>query len=267
MRRALLLLLFASSLYATDYRPWFSPLWEFQGRASYLFDCEERIQTPKGSFDASTSNHTFHTSLTLTPWPYWSGEVELYLSGSSRIPFSYEAAFGTVRYQWLNDIRGDCITLVTGLTLSFPGSHFLHDFSYAYHGEVNGELHVTVGKEWACGRTWWTRGWALAGWGIANQGNSWFHGIAAWEFHPRCLELGAFAETLIGFGSDDIIPNAPFTGYATIGHRTVDLGAFLRYQMGYFGTLSLYGWGNAYAHNFVEHNWGGSVRLLIPFSL
>jgi len=268
MKRFLILLLLASPLYATEYNPWFSPLWEFQGRFSYFYDKEKTVQSPKGNFRAPSNDYTLRGSLGITPWPYWNAEVELFFTHTSDIPFSYEAAYGTIRYQWLDDIRGDPFALVTGLTLSFPGNRYLHDFSFTYHGEVNGELHVTIGKEWACRDDWWMRAWALGGWGIANQGSGWLHGIAALEFQPGCFQWSLFSEAIYGLGSNDIIPNQnPFVGFALIDHRTVNVGAIVGYDIGCLGTLSLLGWYNAYARNFVQHSWGLGATFLVPFSL
>ncbi|MCC5832954.1 MAG: hypothetical protein JJU12_07940 [Chlamydiales bacterium] len=267
MKKLLLLLLLTSSLHATEYAPWFSPLWEFQGQLSYLYDHRERIDSPKGDFRDLSNIHTLSRSLGVTVWPYWNVEIELFLSKTTQISFSYQAAYGTVRYQWLDDIRGDPFALATGMTFSFPGKRYLRDFSFPYHGEVNAELHAAFGKEWACGREWWTRGWILGGWGISNRGSGWLHGIAVWEYNPKCFGWGIFAEALYGLGGGDIIPGAPFPGYASIGYRTIDIGSYLNFELGRFGTLTFLGWYNAYARNYALHSLGFAVNLLIPFSL
>ncbi|MCH9690372.1 MAG: hypothetical protein K0U10_06965, partial [Gammaproteobacteria bacterium] len=165
------------------------------------------------------------------------------------------------------DIRGDPISLVTGVTFSFPGSRELRDFSFPFHAEVNGEFHVTMGKEWSCHREWWLRVWALGGWGIANQGNGWLHGIGALSIKPSSLEWGVITEALVGLGPNNITPNVPFEGYASIDHRTVDLASYLSHHLGCWGTLRVMGWYNVYAHNFLENYWGVGATLLIPFSL
>ena len=267
MKRLWLLLLISSSLSATEYAPWFSPLWEFQGQASYSYEHEKTVQSPIGNFPHPSNDYTFRGSLGITPWPYWNVEVELLLTHTSHIPFSYEAALATVRYQWLDDIRGDPLAFATGVTLSFPGKRYLRDFSFAYHGEINGELHAAIGKEWACEDAWKMRFWALGGWGIANRGNGWLHGIAVWEFKPAFFEWGVFADALYGLGPNAIIPDESFPGYASIDHRTLDIGSYVNLDLGCIGTLSFLGWYNAYARNFILHSWGIAINLLFPFSL
>jgi hypothetical protein len=267
MKRIWLLLLLITPLYATEYAPWFSPLWEFQGELSYLYKHVLKVESPKGDFNFRSDDQSIRGSLGLTPWPYWNIEVELFLTETSTIPFSYEAAYGSVRYQWLDDIRGDPIALVTGVTLFFPNKRYQRNFSFPYHGDINVELHATIGKEWACGREWSTRGWILGGWGIANKGNGWLHGLAVMEFNPGFFEWGIFTEILCGLGSNDVISSEQFAGYASIGHRSVDVGGHLKIDLSCIGSLTILGWINSYARNYILHTWGFGINILIPFSL
>src|SRR5690625_1980935 len=102
IQKALRLLFFwIAPLSATEYSPWLSPLWEFQGQSAYLFEHEKKVQSSKGDFAAPSHNHTLYGSLSITPWPYWNTEIELFCTRTQNIPFSYRAACGTLRYQWL----------------------------------------------------------------------------------------------------------------------------------------------------------------------
>lgn len=267
MRYIFLLFLFSVG-YATDYAPWFTPPFEFQGFGSYLFSHRERVQTPKGSFKNLSNDNTVQFSLGVTPWPYWNVETELYLTKTTNIPFSYQASLVTVRYAWLDDITGDLFSLVTGVTLSFPGDRYLRDFGFSYHGNINAEFHATVGKEWACQDVWITRLWFLGGLGQANRGSPWLHGLLVWDYAPLdCLQGGLFSDATYGLGNEDIIPNVPFEGYANINHQTVMMGGYLNYMINYVGALTLIGWVNLYSHNFVENYWGIQVSFLFPFSI
>ncbi len=267
MKGICLFILLFSPLCATEYAPWFSPLWELQGRISYSYDKQHTVQSPKGNIRDHNNEYTIQSSLGVTPWPYWNAEIELYLTHTNRIPFSYEALFGTLRYQWLDDIRGDPIALVTGVTFSFPGNRYLHDYNFPYHGDINGELHFTVGKEWACEYEWWMRMWAFGGWGIANRGNGWLHGIGVIEFQPLPFQWGVYTEALCGLGSNDIIAADPFEGYASINHQNVDIGGYFSFPVNSYGMLTFQGWYNAYARNYIQHYWGLGLSLQIPFSL
>lgn len=258
-----------STGHSTEVDPWLSPLWEFQWRTSLLYDHVSIVQTPKGSFKDVSNDYSTQFSLGVTPWPCWNIEAELYLTRTSDIDFSYEALYLTARYLWLDDLSGDLISLTTGLTCSLPGNPFLRDFSFPYHGHLNLEGHVAIGKEWSREKKEWSaRLWAYGGVGITNRGTPWLSGTATWDLNlSDRLECGAFTFLLYGLGHNNIIPNIPFTGFALINHQNVDIGLYLNYDYGYLGTLTLIGWYNVHAHNFVENTVGIGASLLIPFSL
>lgn len=267
MKRIFLLLLLTPSLFANQFmNPWFSPLWEFESEMGYRYTEGKRVESPTGDFNVASVNHSVHMDLGLTFWPYWNGFVELRLTRTTQIPFAYEAALATLRYQWLDDIQGDLFALATGVTFSFPSSRYLHSFYFPYHGEVNGQLFATLGKEWARGCDWWMRGWILGGWGIANRGQSWLHSLATLEFRAHPFEWGFLAEGVMGMGPHNLTPTSHFKGYASVAHRSLDFGGFIRTELGYLGKCLIRGWYNVYAHNFVLHSWNLEASLEIPFS-
>lgn len=262
------LLLVSVSSFATEYSPWLTPPFEFRGDVGYFYTKDLTVQTPLGRISDLKSVSSCYLNLGVTPWPNWHVETKLLLSGASDLPLSYEASLFTLRYAWLDDIQGDWISMTAGVTCSFPGNRYLHDLRFIYHGNINSEFHVTLGKEWALSEDWLTRIWALAGYGIANRGSSWLHGIAMWECQPISrLSLGVFAEALFGMGRKNIDPGVPFTGFGPIDHRNVDLGGEVGYEIPLFGTLTFLGWYRAYAYNCVENNWGVQLRFLFPFSI
>ncbi len=268
MRLIKFLLLLSSIGYATDLSPWFPPPLEIQSHANVLYEKVDRIQSPLGDFLAPSQNASFHTSLSASPLPFWCLEGEIYLTHAQDIAFAFEAAYFTLRYAWTDDIIGDPFTLVTGITAAFPNKRFLRQFSFDYHGTLNTEVHVTVGKEWSCQEEWLLRAWALAGLGVANRGNPWFHWITSLECRSSaCTSLGIYADATHGFGSQNLSAHRPFKGYAAVGHQAIDLGGYARYCMKYFGTWTLAGWYNVWSVNFPIHYWGATLSLCLPFSI
>lgn len=263
-----LLVFLLSTASATEFAPWFPPPFEIESHFTALYERVEQVQSPLGSFSFPINNGSARASFDLTPWPLWNVEAELYLTHTHKVNFAYEAALLTLRRSWLDDITGDPVSLVTGVTLSFPGHQFLHQFSFPYHGIANAEFHATVGKEWAHCQDWLFRFWSLAGFGVACRGSPWLHGVAVAEARLSCYtSAGLFVESLCGFGKHNIIPHTPFKGYGPIAHRNVDLGAFYSYGFSCLGTLSVFGWYNLYAHNFIQNYWGFALSLLVPFSI
>jgi hypothetical protein len=267
MRYISLLVLFATA-YATELAPWFTPPLEFQGRTTCLYQRVKSVHSPLGTFNAPSNNASMHLSLGLTPWPSWNMETELFLTHTSTVDLGFEAALFTLRHAWFDDIAGDAVSLVTGATLSFPSRPFLHNLSFPYHGHVNAEFHAALGKEWARCQDWIFHLWGLAGFGIANRGSPWLHSLAIMEGKTSArTTTGLFADAVFGLGKDDLLPQLPFLGYASIAHRNIDLGVFFTYCIPYFGTLSLLGWYSLHTHNFVQHYWGASLSLSAPFNL
>jgi len=264
---ASLLLLFATS-YATELFPWLPPLFEFEGRLTPLFERVDRAQSPLGNFRAPINNASLQLGMDVTPWPNWNAEVELYLTHTHQTNFTYEAALCTLRYAWLDDLAGDDLSLVTGVTLSFPNHTFLHQLSFPYHGPINAEFHATVGKEWSCREDWLFRMWGVGGLGVANRGSPWLYSLIVAEGKTSlCTTVGLAIDALYGLGSHNLLPKLPFKGYASIDHRNIDLSGFFTYYLPHYGTFAFLGWYNLYAHNFIWHYWGVSLSFLIPLSI
>jgi hypothetical protein len=108
--RPLFLLLFLAGVgypgNATEYSPWFSPLFECDARFSYQYANIEKFNSHSSDFSVPSQHHTCHASVGITPWPYWNIEGELFLTHSSQVSCSYEASRLTLRYNWLDDGDG-----------------------------------------------------------------------------------------------------------------------------------------------------------------
>jgi len=266
VRKLLVLLLLFSQAYAVDYSPWFAPPWQFQGTVGTRYEHSKKIQSPKGNFNALSNEYFLDMGLAVTPWPYWNVEAEFAMFHSQEIDFAYQVANITVRYAWLDDIAGDPISLVTGVTVALPGNHFLKELTMPYHGNVNTEIHASIGKEFTCRGEWKRRFWALGGWGFANKGSTWVHGFLAWEESLNaCMTWSLGSDLLFGLGNEDLI-EADFNGYADIGYQVINLATALNYQIPYVGTLQGIVLYNVYARNFAEHFFGLSLHLIVPFS-
>lgn len=270
MKKFLFTFLFSLSLSAAEYAPWFPPPWEFESRLGYIYSHTERVQSPLGSFKFINNYHDCFGSLGMTIWPDINIEAELSFVESETIPFSYEVFACTGRKLLLDDLSGDWISAGLGVTLALPSKRILNDYNYAYHGYVNCEMHLALGKEFSLSfeREWAWRLWGLVGIGVAEKGSGWTHGLLTFDHTlSKNMTFTLFLETLYGLGNENIDPIKPFKGYASIAHRTIDLGSSLHYDLGVYATLTLLGYINLYAHNFTNHTFGCNITLLIPFGL
>jgi hypothetical protein len=265
--RAVFLFCLTATGYATQYTPWFTPPFEVNARLSYFYRDIENFASDRGNFSFPTHHHTLHTSLAITPLPYWNVEGELLFTQTSQLSLGCEAFRATLRYQWFDDREGDSLSAVIGGTITFPRKEFLHHIDFLYTAQREMELHLTLGKE-----LWLTpadplRLWALGGYGIGNRGSPWFHSLGWIEYQHRCLTMGLFSEWYSGFGHSPLLPIHPFPGYGHIAYRRFDLGGEVCLETPYLCDLTFCSWYNLYARNCMLHDWGTQITLLFTFGI
>lgn len=259
MKKLALLFCLSTFCYGADYAPWFCPPLLFQADARALY-------AHKPFDEAYPDIYSLQAGLRVTPWPYWQLETEIWITSKEALHFQYESALLTLRYAWRDDIQGDPFTFVTGFTLNVPGGPFLHDERFLYPGDVNCELHATLGKEWARNVNWLWRIWFLAGYGVANKGSPWWHFLGTLEWQPvNCLSLGGYSEAFLGLGNEAL--SLPFNGYGPIAYRDLTIGGKITFLISEAACLRLLAWMTPYSRNFVENSWGVTAQLSFPFSV
>ncbi len=268
MKRIWILLL-CSSLHAMNYQPWFNPLLEFQSTSEYEYQYSKTLQSPLGNSEKACNENYVSTNLQVSPWPYWDAQFELDLAGTTSVTFNFAAFQALGRYQWLDDTVGDVMSLTTGVHLLVPRALLLANDSFYYVGHVNVDFNVGVGKAFYCGQSdWRSRVWLYAGYGVASQGSPWFDTYLEWD--QRICERWVYSLTsrfIYGTGSNNINPNLPFPGYASLNFQAINLFMTLSYSLPACGTFSLFGTYNVHARNSPLHFYGGGGVLQIPFSL
>jgi hypothetical protein len=250
MRRLLLIpLLFCSSwLSGTDLKPWFPRYLEFQSSFTYLHQQYYKVDEGARTIHWRSKDDFYHTGLELA-YDDLCGELELTFSSTKRHHLGPDNAKATLRYQVLDDIIGDPVSLVAGVTVSQVFALSLKDISTFNHGGIEGEFHLSVGAECPCWDTWTSRWWAVGGIGLGDHGSPWLHGELAWEKNwCEQQHFRLFAEAIYGLG-DENLDVFIFDGYGPIRHQSIDLGAMYRYTFECDGSLSL-----GYAHRLHARN-------------
>lgn len=251
MRRALgVLLLLPALLSGTELKPWFDtdylPVW----RNSYAFEDYDRIDTGEGKVAIDGRNHLFDSSMSLTLDDSYAGEFEILASATSSRDFSFESGKFTGRMQLADDVIGDPLSIVAGLSLITPTRQARNDVNLLYHGLFECEVHVSFGREHAPMAHWESRWWSTFIVGLANRGSPWLSARIAWErqfCYNQRLEL--FVDGFGGCGHHDLVLSRPFMGYGGIAYRGIDLGLVYRYLTPCYGVFSLgYRW-RPYARN------------------
>jgi hypothetical protein len=269
--RALALIFLVSCFYsrveAVELRPWFGNYLEFEFRSHLLYQNYKALARGADSIAHSSDDLFLDMSLGFVPDPQLSVEAEIECANTTHNHGVDHFSF-TGRYMLLNDIAGDAISLVAGLTLqqAFIGS--LRDMSSFHHGRSEAEFHLAVGKELCSNRFLWdSRLWAIGAFGFAEQGKPWLRANLGYDYRLAIYhELSVFAKTLWGMGNKKLNPY-DFDGYGSLHHQSVDLGLRYTYLIEFFGSASIEYMHRVYARNFPAEAHLLMISVLYTFSL
>lgn len=252
---------------ATDLKPWYSRYLEIQPKATYLYQHYNSIND--GHHNASrTSNNNFLTLSVGGAYDIYSVELETTLAATHHRSFGFCDFKLTGRYQWLDDVVGDPVSLVTGVTVIQDFKIARNDISCFYHGGIEGEFHVAVGREKVCEQFWTSRWWGVGVFGIADIGSPWIRADLGWDRNWWDVhEIGLRMYTLWGLGGERLNLEKHFHGYGPIHHQSIDLCINYHYHSECYGIF-----GAGYAYRVYARNCPSYVNMvelsyLYPFGL
>jgi hypothetical protein len=255
----LLFLLFFNSIYSTELRPWFGPNLLILWRTEYTYQHYSKINSDKQTISKTADDSFLNLSLELSPDPTLDFEVEALLSDTRKRGKGFDCGRITGRYQLMDDILGDPMTLTAGITLTRANHISLHDISSFHHGIMEYEAHLSAGKEFSCEKFWTSRFWGLIGLAVADRGSPWMRIHLAYERNFwDYADYGIFLRGLFGFGDHNIQFINPFPGYGVIQHRSIEIGGYYRHFIQSFGA-HIYG---QYAYRVWAHNFPAQTSLL-----
>ncbi|MEC7839485.1 MAG: hypothetical protein VX777_05560 [Chlamydiota bacterium] len=267
LRLSLLILCLPLGLQAIDLKPWFPRYLEIQSQLSYFHQRYCSVDSGSTTIEKSQKNDFYTGSLELA-YDDICGEVEFTFSSTGRHHLGPDNAQATFRYQVLDDVIGDFASVVAGMTVRQVFSLSLKDISTLFHGGIEGEAHLAIGKEFTCYNTWSSRMWSVAGLGIADHGSPWIFGLSAFEVNwYETQRFRVFAEANYGLGEKNLNVFVPFNGYGNILHQSIDVGIMYRYMFENDGWLSLTVAHRAHAKNCPKQVNFFGVSYLYPFGL
>jgi hypothetical protein len=234
-----IVLLFFIDIHATVFQPWLGNYLEFEWSTTAKYQHYDKLSKGANSQKYNSTAYFLQTSLSNAINPQFSVELETVFAHTKKQKNTIDHFKATGRYVWLDDIRGDFLTVTTGLSLIKAFRHSLKDVSSFHHGLGEAELFLSLGKEFSIGTNWDSRWWALTGIGIAEKGSPWLRFIAAYE--KRWDKVHEFAGTLCslwGLGHHSL-KLYHFRGYGPIQHQSVDLSLRYTYLIQYVGHLSV----------------------------
>lgn len=247
----LLLHLCLSPLTATDFKPWFPRYLEFQTNFSYVHQNYSIVNEGWRSIRWPAKNDFYAADLELA-YKDFCGEIECLFSGTKRHHLGPDCTKATIRYQLLDDIIGDPVSLVVGASFTQVFSLALKDISIFHHGHAEGEFHLSLGNEYIYKNKEMSRWWVVGGIGLGDKGSPWLRGELAWEISWCGNQLARlYALGISGLGGENL-DVFKFDGYGPIAHRSIDFGAVYRYMFAWDGSLSIGYARRLYAKNCPE---------------
>lgn len=254
--------------WCTEYQPWLGNIYEFEERATLRYQRYSKLASGR-HFKKYSSNDVFlnFSLLNTLPDPLVSGEIEFSQAKTRKQRGQLDFIKATGRYLLQDDVAGDPISAVLGLSYIQAFSNSLKDVSSFHHGLYNSELFVSIGKEHSQDANWDSRWWLMGALGIAEKGSPWCRLHLNYEKRLREKhELKAFLNTLWGFGQRRLRFDH-FEGYGPVKHQSIDLGLKYAYLIQYFGHVSLEYTYRVYARNFPCHTHQVLAQVLYTFGL
>lgn len=267
MRRAFLVLLSPCALLGLNKEPWLTDLWEFNFRPSYTYSTYPSVQGAVQKHQKTSHDNFLTFDLGVCPLDSMAIDVDIGFADTPIQKMGYRSSAVQLRYQFLDDIVGDFVTITTGAIFRGVSRHGLKDPSCPYHSDVNGSLNLSVGKEWSKNQYWISRVFGYLDGGMANHGSGWIQYLVSAQANiNNCHRFGIFNEGYFGFGSKETLNIDHFHGYGSIHHQSLDVGARYSYVFPIWGHLTFAYTRRVYAKLFPQDANFFTVSYTLPFS-
>lgn len=252
---------------ATELAPWYPRNLELQPKLTYLFQGYNSVRKGYHTEPFHSYNKFLTGSLGAALLCNLAAEIETTVARTRGKGLHFDNLRMTVRYQLLDDVVGDPLSVVVGLTGTQVFHRARHDVGSLHHGGIEGALHLAFGKECSCEEFWMNRVWGLVGVGCGDIGSAWLFGHLAAE--KNCFDrhqVGVFLDWIAGLGHRTLHPHH-FGGYGPVAHRSIDLGLEYKFRLECDGIITL-----AFAHRIFARNYPNNansyvVSFLYPFGL
>ncbi len=195
-------------------------------------------------------------------------QAEFELAETPRQPFNWRSAALQLRYQLLDDISGDPLSLTLGTNFRVVPGHSLKDVSCPYAANCNYEVTLSLGKEWSTQGFWTMRTYGFFALGVGNHGLPWTRPIFVWQNNwQNRHRLSFFTVGDFGWGGEQRVAVKHFHGWGKFHHQSIDLGLIYGYHCVAYGTFSAAYTYRVFAKNFPERVSFFTLSYNLPFSL
>lgn len=238
MVKILSCLLFPFLVFGLEKQPWFGDIYEFHFLGGYAYSRFHKVEGAIDQLQDPFNVNLLFGELDFSFSPEWSVDADVEFADTTEQSFGFRSFAIQARYLWLDDIIGDWISLVSGLSARVTSPDSLRDVSCPSHGNVDVELSISLGKEFDSFRFWRYRLWGFGVLGMSNRGSPWLRGGLFFEGNLDDTHKWAlYALGSHGYGRRTFVDIANFHGYGKIRQKSIDLGIRYGYRMGIWGTI------------------------------
>ena len=253
---------------ALQTKPWFGNQYEFELESAFTYYRFHEVEGASVQLKSPENTRVLLLDLGMTPFSQFDFQMEGEFAKSDHINWALRSAAVQGRFQLLDDISGDPVSLALGLNIRGAPHHFLRDVGTPYASEFNLEMTGSIGKEWSQDGMWTMRTYGFAALGFANHGYPWTRELFVWQYNVQNTHrFSIFAAGDFGFGGKQHVDVKHFNGWAKFQHQSIDLGLAYACKMSVYGTLSASYAYRVFAHNYPEHVNFFTLSYCLPFSL
>ncbi|MBS0603996.1 MAG: hypothetical protein JSS60_03045 [Verrucomicrobia bacterium] len=254
--------------FALETKPWFGDKYAFNFEGSFAYSRFNKVEGASKQLSAPLNNRDILLDLGFTPYEFFDMQIEGEFGKTNDVNWALRSGALQARFQLLDDISGDPVSLAFGVIFRGAPDHFLRDVSTPYAAEFNTELTCSVGKEWSENGVWTMRTYGFAAIGQANRGYPWTRELLVWQYNLKDTHrFTFFGEGDFGFGNRQHVNVDHFRGWGKFQHQSIDLGLSYGYKIGFYGILTASYAHRVFAHNFPEHVNFFMLSYCLPFSL
>jgi len=254
-------------LLSLEQSPWLGNWLEFEGSIYQKHTQSRRVATSHGSEKDFLHSEKTVCSLEFMPLAELSCALELDLAKTQKKDYGFETCKTDVRYNILNDLTGDAVSLTTALGLSLSTPSRIKDLSSTEHAVFEGDLRVMCGREFGYSEEGLYRAWAMGLVGVGSSGSPWVkakvHLEKEFKEHHR---VSLFFTIERGLSSHRLHAVRNFHSYSRLGYEFEEVGINYTLKEIALGSLYIECTKRLHARFCPKASWSLELGFLIPFS-
>lgn len=262
-----LTLLLLNTIEATEYQPWLGEPFQFEWRNSIFYQDYNHVVS--GAYNFHHCSHDYFATTSISnSLPGIGLELEVTAASTRMQRYNFDNIKGTGRYLIFDDLTGDYLSIVGGLSLSGVSHGALYDVASCHHGYFEGELFLSFGKELLRAfDDWKLRLWGMSSFGVGSRGSPWVKAKVNVDYRPwYCHAFSLYTFGWVGLGQHWFYFHN-FHGYGSIQHLSIDVGAKYTYFIELLGELSVDCFHRVRVRNFPDNATGIKIELMTTFGL